>query len=262
MLQAIHRSFSQLAFRGRPSIGSTTLPVVLHRHGHHYTSVLRSRGSVSNFASSSRCCKADGTGRESQLSESVRHLMRSVPHPVAVVTSTDTASGNTDKHVSHSWRGATVSSFNTVTLSPLPVISFNIKSQSATFTAIESSGLFNVHLLTHVVESQAIAARFASGNALNPFHDDRQIIESFVRQEDNRIEVLAQAGDAYPPIIQAPITTEEAVTAFRLHCHYLREKTVPIGDHVVVFGEVVETEKASQSTSSLVYVDQRYGKVS
>jgi flavin reductase (DIM6/NTAB) family NADH-FMN oxidoreductase RutF len=233
-----------------------------HRHGDHCINALRCQGSISHFVSSSRCYKADETGPESQLSESVRRLMRSVPHPVAVVTSTDTASGNTDKHVSHSWRGATVSSFNTVTMSPLPIVSFNIKSQSATFTAIEASGLFNVHLLTHVVESQAIAARFASGNALNPFHDDQQIIESFVRQDDNRIEVLAQAGDAYPPIIQAPLAAEEAITAFRLHCNYLREKTVSIGDHVVIFGEVVETEKASQSTASLVYVDQRYGKVS
>lgn len=59
----------------------------------------------------------------------------------------------------------TVSSYNTVTLTPQPVISFNVKTPSETYNAICSSGRFAVHLLAATHASARVARRFAGGNA-------------------------------------------------------------------------------------------------
>ena len=177
----------------------------------------------------------------------VRNLMRLVPHPVAVITSTDP----TPSQPGDSWRGATVSSFNTVTFTPSPIISFNIKRQSATFTAIANSRLFNVHLLNEGSESERIAGKFASGNEGRPFHDGDSKIEGFVRREEEK--------DRRKP----PVLGSGGVTAFRLACEHVQDKTVDIGDHVVVFGRVIEVEEfeSSPSRPCLVYVDRKYGRV-
>jgi flavin reductase (DIM6/NTAB) family NADH-FMN oxidoreductase RutF len=193
----------------------------------------------------------------------VRRLMRLVPHPVAVITATD-PSASTSGDVSQGWRGATVSSFNTVTMTPFPIVSFNIKRQSATFTAIENAGAFNVHLLNGTPQAEDIATKFASGNASAPFHDEDGQVARFAKQD-------AEAKDA-PPIIQAETSAGkgDAVTAFRFRCDYMSDKTVEIGDHVVVFGEVSavedpETQSVTQGSDPrpcLVYVDRRYCRVS
>ena len=61
--------------------------------------------------------------------------MRRVPYPVAIITATD-PSGRPD---TSAFRGMTVSSFNTVTLSPRPVISFNVRRPSETLNALLAS---------------------------------------------------------------------------------------------------------------------------
>jgi len=184
--------------------------------------------------------------------------MRLVPHPVAIITATDPSS---ESPVSESWRGATVSSFNTVTFTPEPIISFNIKRQSATFTAITESRLFNVHLLSKGSEAERIATKFASGNEGRPFHDEAMVVENFVRQSERRGDEDARN----PPVIHGGSgnKNEAGVIAFRFLCQYLHEKTVDIGDHVVVFGRVIEVEEFGNSDGRpcLVYVDRRYGRV-
>lgn len=256
MRRAIYPHPPSWTLRGSYSKNLSSLSLHRQVFAQSPSSLRRERGLSSTAPA--RQDHAQQRAQNVELSESVRRLMRLVPHPVAIVTSTDNTSASIDKHVPHRWRGATVSSFNTVTLSPTPVVSFNIKRQSATFTAIDSSGLFNIHLLSHAIEAQAIAARFASGNALNPFHNKQQAIEEFVRQNEN------DSHDSLPPVIQTKDESlaREAITAFRLQCQYLQDKTVDIGDHVVVFGQVMETEKATESIPCLVYVDQRYGKIS
>lgn len=86
--------------------------------------------------------------------------MRRVPYPVAIVTSTDPSgpAGAT------SFRGMTVSSFNTVTLTPHPVISFNVRRPSETLTALLASGRFLVHLLSPEPATATLARDFSKGN--------------------------------------------------------------------------------------------------
>ncbi len=167
-----------------------------------------------------------------KLSEEVRAAMRHVAHPVAIITATDVSVS--PKGAPHAWRGATVSSFNTVTLSPEPIVSFNIKRVSSTFDAIRSSGLFTAHFLSGQHRAgEMVATRFSRGNATSPFHDKHGKLESYVFRDP---ELQPRARE--PPIIR-PSGRGPPLAPLNLTCEYLPEKLVHIADHVVVFGRVI-----------------------
>jgi len=46
--------------------------------------------------------------------------------------------------------------------------------------------------------------------------------------------------------------------AFILECLYLKDKTVFIGDHVVLFGMLVDISTMNSSSTCLVYADRAY----
>ncbi|PYH42066.1 flavin reductase family protein [Aspergillus saccharolyticus JOP 1030-1] len=111
------------------------------------------------------------------LPTQIRLLMRQVPYPVAIITATDpqqpqpqsqsqapkTTSTSTSTSTTR-FRGMTVSSFNTVTLHPSPIISFNVRRPSETLSALQSSGRFLVHLLAPTAQTAALAREFSRGN--------------------------------------------------------------------------------------------------
>ncbi|KAK5204876.1 hypothetical protein LTR47_006892 [Exophiala xenobiotica] len=166
-----------------------------------------------------------------KVSEQVRTAMRHVAHPVAIITATDVSVS--PEGAPHAWRGATVSSFNTVSLSPEPIVSFNIKRVSSTFDAIRSSGLFTAHFISSQHrDSQMVATRFSRGNATSPFHDEDGKLESYVLQEP-----ALQPRGGKPPIIGLS-DPGPPLAPLNLRCEYLPEKLVHIADHVVVFGRV------------------------
>lgn len=200
-------------------------------------------------------------------SETVRKLMRHVPHPVVIVTAAPTRTAGDRSDASH-WRGATISSFVTVALDPHPVVCFNIKHDSSTFAALKDSTRFNVHLLRSSAEAQAIASKFASGNALEPFHDGEGELEWWVRKpasQDDGAPVIEGSKDE----VEAEGTAKDSVVSFRLSCTHMADKTVAIGDHVVVFGRVIGVSHGLDlghpaSTSHapcLVYVEGGYSRV-
>lgn len=86
--------------------------------------------------------------------------MRRVPYPIAIITATDP----TGPFDATSFRGMTVSSFNTVTLTPHPVISFNVRRPSETLNALVASRRFLVHLLAPGRTTATLARDFSKGN--------------------------------------------------------------------------------------------------
>ncbi|KKK12552.1 hypothetical protein P175DRAFT_0535346 [Aspergillus ochraceoroseus IBT 24754] len=99
-----------------------------------------------------------------QLTNQVRLLMRRIPYPVAIITSTDPTHPPGPTTSKCAFRGMTVSSFNTVTLTPEPVISFNVRRPSETLNALFASERFLVHLLAPRKETAALARDFSRGN--------------------------------------------------------------------------------------------------
>ena len=184
----------------------------------------------------------------------VRH-MRFVSHPVAIVTST-----NTDG----SKRGATISSFNTVTVAPEPVVSLNLQRPSLTLDAIESSGHFLIHILQANAEAAALSQKFTHGNSKSPFMD---LGDAFrVVQCPSSVDV----GKALPPLIEDADREKHSSILFALRCEYLRAKSVEIGDHSVLFGCVREVHEMWSTLTAytlemqspcLVYAKRQYGRV-
>ncbi|KAI4152066.1 MAG: hypothetical protein LQ340_003131, partial [Diploschistes diacapsis] len=150
----------------------------------------------------------------SQLSKNVRFAMRKVPHAVVVVTASTLESHKPNTETDFTGprppplqHGMLVSSFNTVTLQPEPVVSFNVKVPSKTYDAIAESGYFEVSPMY----GQAIAEKFAQSRT------------------------NTSGGKTLPSKSQL-----EGARSFGLRCEWLKDKSIKIGDHLIMVGKVVE----------------------
>ncbi|KAJ9220461.1 hypothetical protein DTO169C6_7205 [Paecilomyces variotii] len=174
------------------------------------------------------------------LSDQVRFLMRQVPHPVAIITATDPNSPTANE----AYRGMTVSSFNTVTLYPEPVISFNVKRPSETLHALQTSGHFHVHLLAPSEATAKLARDFSRGN------NNLQIVKGeggFEFFSDSGSETTGQGRG--PPVLQRrrkdnsnKDENDSAVIDFPFifECRAHPQK-IEVYDHTIVLGTVVRT---------------------
>jgi flavin reductase (DIM6/NTAB) family NADH-FMN oxidoreductase RutF len=134
-----------------------------------------------------------------------RQFMSSFPTGVAVVTTLDADGGP---------RGLTCSSLASVSLEP-PVLSVCLGAWSGTLTALVDHGWFAVNLLG--MDGRATAELFAK---VSPDHFERTAWR-------------AAEGSGSPILIEHTI----AVAACRVVA------TQTIGDHTVVFGEVVAADR-------------------
>ncbi|EAW10706.1 flavin reductase family protein [Aspergillus clavatus NRRL 1] len=178
------------------------------------------------------------------LSDQIRLLMRRVPYPVAIITATD-PHGPVDQ----AFRGMTVSSFNTVTLHPEPVVSFNVRRPSETLAALQSSRRFLVHLLAPTPATASLARDFSRGNhnlALLAGEGDFE----FAPHVPTAAAVDADACDRALPILRrrpasvlASASTSDADPVqedfpFVFECR-LNPQSVEVHDHTIVVGTVV-----------------------
>jgi flavin reductase (DIM6/NTAB) family NADH-FMN oxidoreductase RutF len=202
------------------------------------------------------------------LSDQVRMLMRRVPHPVAIVTASDcTASRD------RAFRGMTVSSFNTITLYPAPVVSFNVKQPSETLNAIQSSGRFLVHLLASSAATAKLARAFSRGNGnLQPPSGLGDFEFSLLddASPQSSVEPPALRRQKYVPRSEHP-ATDPADFPFILDCIYNPEYSIQVHDHTIVMGTVVKVlehphpnDRGERSTTEdlcLTYADTRFWKM-
>lgn len=184
--------------------------------------------------------------------------MRSVPNPLTVIISrlppsqshaadaaeqqpTSAVEKNQkdkDKTQHPEFAGLLVSSFNTVTLTPKPYVSFNIRLPSSTYFAIEASKEFTASGLKDAQVAHAFVKRKATVGDLNG---------------DNIWRGLA-GGDGR--------LKEGMGGTWWMRCRVLEEKCVEVGDHMVVVGKVVESGGyAGGEGIGLVYADGAYRKV-
>ncbi|KAM5356505.1 hypothetical protein ACJ41O_003151 [Fusarium nematophilum] len=165
--------------------------------------------------------------------------MRLLPHSVVVTTSYQPEDGP---------RAMTMSSFTSLTLSPTPLVTFNIATPSRTLDAIRASGAFNVHVLSGDERGARVADHFTRGNV------GGHALEG--------LEGLGHSGGEE----EAPVLRGEGVM-FALRCRVLGDAAegglVRVRDHVIVVGEVVEMVRVEDGEEEfgLVYADRRYRRV-
>lgn len=137
--------------------------------------------------------------------------MRLVPHHLTAIVSIDPSSPLPS--------GLLVSSFNTVTLSPIPMVSFNIKLPSSTYTAIRASRSF-------------------TASAINSAPTARMLVDG---RPDH---VVATSGRL----------KMGAGGVWWMRCTWVPEKSMEVGDHMIVVGEVMETGKYGEGGEGRVVV--------
>ncbi|PGH27338.1 hypothetical protein AJ80_01050 [Polytolypa hystricis UAMH7299] len=221
---------------------------------------------------------------ESDICTQVRLLMRRVPHPVAIITSTDPHSP-----AETAFKGMTVSSFNTVTLYPKPIISFNVKLPSETYNTVRSTGRFLVHLLTPKDTTAHLAREFARGNENILLRDRNQFFQFLSPSKPGQRPVAIHEGEPPllaitpqpapsppppppPPSTPNPSTTELADFPFVFECQYLPQ-SIQVGSHVIVVATVVNILRPNPHLNDhedtihdaddlcLTYADTRFWKI-
>jgi flavin reductase (DIM6/NTAB) family NADH-FMN oxidoreductase RutF len=189
----------------------------------------------------------------SAIKERMRQCMRRVPQAAVIVTATNS------KDPQNPFRGATVSSFTTVTFEPRVVVSLNLKLPSATFDAIQVSKCFNVNNLRASDKGAEIASQFARGHDISPFNDAEWQSSEWTARRLRRIQ------PNLPPVLYRGRDWGPVASFFS--CTYLSEKTVEVGDHVVIFGAVERVHEKSNKrhmeghNTWLAYIDGCYGRV-
>lgn len=204
--------------------------------------------------------KIDESPRTS--AEDMKLALRALAHPVVLITSqlmTSATLGHRNDALPFS-RGMTVSSFNSVTLTPNPIVSFNIRIPSRTWDAISSSGHFNAHVLDATPEGAALAHAFTLPYERpdEPFFRVRRMGASISIGPKNRPSPLLRLDGAISATIGAKV---------------LRDKCVEIGDHMVVVAEAsrvrllgakseaVGKQSAGEIAAGLTYGRRQYRSV-
>ena len=206
------------------------------------------------------------------LSAHMRQLMRLVPHPVVVITAAtpsplpSDATSHHEAPLESTFRGMTVSSFNSVALSPTPLVSFNIRLPSATYAAMTESGTFLAHLLVGSTAGAHIANALTKGN-----NGQGEAFRDLAVGERTReaVQIFAGRGTQGAPLIAG----EGVLQALR--CRPLPGKEISVEDHRVLVAEVLgivsapsargrdEEQRGNvlEGSLGLVYGDRRYRAV-
>lgn len=173
--------------------------------------------------------------------------MRRVPYPVTIITATDPTHAHTHpqkpSQSQPAVRGMTVSSFNTVTLTPSPVVSFNVKRPSETLSALLRTRRFLAHLLAPNHDAAALARDFSRGNQrLAGFGEG---VFGFEFVEAGGSADGDGEGEAVLPVLRRWSGSQDSGEGrndfpFIFECQ-LHGQQVEVHDHTVVFGTVVRT---------------------
>jgi flavin reductase (DIM6/NTAB) family NADH-FMN oxidoreductase RutF len=142
-----------------------------------------------------------------------------------------------------------MSSFTSLTLTPTPLVTFNVKTPSRTLDAISSSRHFNIHILAADETGVRVADHFTRGNV-----EGKGLWG---------LKFEVAEGESMPPTL-----TEEGVM-YVLRCKLFDETEgagmVSVRDHVMVVGEVVEVVDGVDGYSErdgtefgLAYADRKY----
>jgi flavin reductase (DIM6/NTAB) family NADH-FMN oxidoreductase RutF len=174
-----------------------------------------------------------------------------MPHSVVVATSTV---ASPDCGAPSRFKGMTVSSFTTLTLTPMPIVTFNVRRPSQTLNAISESKQFLIHILSATESGVRVADAFTKGNGRDVFRN-------------GAFEVLRRRGNNTTESLDPPLLAADGITKV-LRCQVLGDQgLVEVGDHVLILGKVVSIieptprKDANVEERGLCYLDREYRQV-
>ncbi|KAI1805378.1 flavin reductase like domain-containing protein [Daldinia bambusicola] len=239
------------------------------------------------------------------LSQPMRSLMRQIPHPVVVITTLENAHSiadlrdrSKDQAPPPVPRAMTVSSFTSLSIDPVPRVTFNVSLPSTTYQALMKCGRFNAHILSSDDHGARIADLFTRGNrpptaeetTRNLDEPDLGVLagleklgvqilgrekwqQEWEQAKTYRKQVTA-TGDTdkampdvdLPPSGTLPVLQGQGVMHV-LKCEY-RHLSPPVeGDfdhHAIVIGEVMDIlpgEAKGENSIALAYADRAYRQI-
>ena len=158
--------------------------------------------------------------------------MRPVPSALTVITSFHPSNNEDGSKTPGEQHGLLVSSFNTVTLSPKPFASFNIKLPSKTYSAITASRFFT-----------------ASGI------DNPRTAGAFVYGKNSEWKEMVEASGRLKKGMGG---------LWWMRCEWVENTSVRVGDHMIMVGRVKEAgryEDEGAGYKRLVYADGEYWRL-
>ncbi|KHN97218.1 Flavin reductase-like, FMN-binding protein [Metarhizium album ARSEF 1941] len=178
---------------------------------------------------------------ETSLTDQLRSVFRLLTNPIVVCTAAHNGTP----------RAMTMSSFTSLTLSPTPLVSFNIATPSRTLDAITSSGEFNIHVLASDESGAALADHFIRGNTDDVFDTIAGATYTMDRGEPGRNSAPLLKGEGVLRVLRCKLLRDGATRGL-----------VRVRDHVIVVGEVVEMIPGNKTKEfGLAYADRRYRQV-
>ncbi|KAI1647407.1 flavin reductase like domain-containing protein [Daldinia loculata] len=239
------------------------------------------------------------------LSQPMRAVMRQLPHPVVVITTLENAhsiaelrDGSKDQVLPPVPRAMTVSSFTSLSVDPVPRVTFNVSLPSTTYQALMKCGRFNAHILSSDDHGVRIADLFTRGSRLPTAEETTKDVgepdlgvlagleklgvqvlgrerwrQEWEQAKDYR-EKVAGTGDIgtnnpdvdLPPSGTLPVLQGQGVMHV-LKCEYRHLSPPEEGDfdhHAIVIGEVLDIipgESQSENSIALAYADRAYRQI-
>lgn len=221
-------------------------------------SVILSSKYKSNIETDSSLCIDEQIG---VISDKVRLIMRHVPQSIAILTTSRKPCSQTITTESDpadlKGIGMTLSSVNTISLEPQPLISFNIKKPSRTLDALMHHGHFLIHFPSCSKAGAYLSDSFSGGFLQSKNLQSPSFCKStpipVLNIKGQEISLPALLSPAYP-------------ISYILKCEvYAKNGFIDVADHVIVVGKVQKTwshnEASMQSTpdnTCLGYINGSY----
>lgn len=229
----------------------------------------------------------------------MRAVMRQIPHPVVVITTlehprnfAELGESLNDRSPRPIPRAMTVSSFTSLSVDPVPRVTFNVTLPSTTHQALVKCGKFNAHILSGDDHGARVADLFTRGNRTSHDADESDLgvlagLEKLgvqVLEQEKWLEEWKQAADyglksiaagkagtatsdsTLPPSTTLPVLQGQGIMHV-FKCEYRHLEPPVDGDfdhHAIVIGEVMDIipgDPKDENSIALAYADRAYRQV-
>ncbi|KTW27630.1 hypothetical protein T552_02072 [Pneumocystis carinii B80] len=149
----------------------------------------------------------------SEIQKDYQNLMKCLVQPVVIITTNDLKTNGMG-------RAITVSSFSSISINPMPIVSFSIKLPSRMAYLLGKSKRFAVHVLKSHCDQIKLAQEYAQNRVFNE-NEISNISKNHCKESLNELPILSGVLGI-------------------LYCNTY--KTINIGDHKIWFGTVEYVE--------------------